>query len=72
MTFEERIQFLLQSQESLGKNIEESHERMNALQEKVDAIATAVSTHENTMERFRRALRAGIAEWLNGNNGEEQ
>lgn len=72
MTFDERMEFLLKSQESLGKNIEEMHERMNELQKKVDTIADIVNHHENEMERFRSALRAGLEDWLNGENGEEQ
>lgn len=72
MNFDERLEFLLKSQESLGRNIEELHERMDATNERINAIATLVESHENEMERFRRALRAGITEWLNGDNNNEQ
>lgn len=70
MTFDERLEFLLKSQESLGRNIEELHERMDALAEKVDTLADIVNKHEREMERFRRGLRAGLEAY--GENGDEQ
>ena len=71
MNIDERLEFLVKSQESLGRNIKELHERMNEQGERINALATMVDKHERQMERFRRALRAGLAEWLEGENGNE-
>lgn len=72
MSFEERIEFLLRSQESLHERMIAERERMNALQERMNSIVTIVETHEKEWERFRRAVRAGFEAWLNGENGDEQ
>ncbi len=64
MTIDERIQFLVQSQESLGKNIEK-------LYESVSQQAEASKKHEDEIQRFRRAMRAALEAWLEGSNGTE-
>ena len=68
MNVDERIQFLVQSQESLGKNIEELHEIVNLYFERL----TAQQVRSETRERqAREALLAGIAAYLRalGNGG---
>jgi prefoldin subunit 5 len=64
MNLDERIKFLVESQESLGKNIEKLYETVTQQGQRIE-------THEKEMERFRRALRAGLAEWLNDDDGRE-
>lgn len=73
MTIDERIQFLVQSQESLGKNIEELHERMNETGKKIDQLYVISNRHEMDNARFHRALRAALEAWLDENrNGGNQ
>jgi len=62
MTIDERIEFLVRSQESLGKNIEK-------LYESVSQQAAATQKHEEEIQRFRRAMRAALEAWLD--NGQE-
>jgi hypothetical protein len=64
MDLDERIKFLVESQESLGKNIEK-------LYETVTQQGHIIDTHEKEIERFRSALRAALSAWLEGENGSE-
>lgn len=59
---DERLQFLLQSTESLHSNVEK-------LVERVDKLAETSERHEREIERFRRAMRAAFEAWV-GNDGE--
>ncbi|HEY1265342.1 MAG TPA: hypothetical protein VGF06_17560 [Terriglobales bacterium] len=63
MTIEQRIEFLVKSQESLGKNIEK-------LYETVSQQSQTIQQHEDELQRFRRAMRAALEAWLD-NNGNE-
>jgi len=60
-TIDERLQFLLQSTESLHSNVER-------LVERVDKLAETSERHEREMERFRRPMRTALQAWL----GEDQ
>ncbi len=62
MTPEQRIEFLLQSQESLGKNIEK-------LYESVTQQAEQSRRHEREIQRFRGAMKAALTAWLAEDNG---
>ncbi len=57
---DERLQFLLQSTESLHSNVAR-------LVERVDKLAETSERHERELERFRRAMRAGLEAWLSEN-----
>ena len=61
-SIDERIQALTMNLELLLKHSEEQDKRMDKLQ-------GLVQEHERELERFRRALRAGLDEYLG--NGEE-
>ena len=57
MTIDERLQFLLQSTESL-------HENVAKLVERTDKLAATSERHEREIQRFRRAMRAALEAWL--------
>ena len=65
MTIDERIEFLVQSQESLGKNLEK-------LYESVSQQADAIKKHQQDLQRFQRAMTAALQAWLEGNNGDQE
>ncbi|MBV9303664.1 MAG: hypothetical protein JOY62_03585 [Acidobacteriaceae bacterium] len=64
MDIDERLQFLLQSTESLHANVEKLVERVDKVAERVDRLAQTSESHEREIERFRRAMRAGLTGWL--------
>jgi hypothetical protein len=65
-SIDERIQALTMNLELLLKQGEEQGKRMDRLHEEV-------MEHEREMQRYRRALRAGLDAYLgNGDGGEEE
>jgi uncharacterized coiled-coil DUF342 family protein len=68
---DERLQFLLQSSESLHENVAKLVERVDQVAEhvdrvveRVDKLAETSDRHEREITRFRRAMRAALAAWL--------
>jgi hypothetical protein len=57
---DERLQFLLQSTESL-------HDSVGKLVERVDKLAETSERHERELQRFHRAMRAALEAWLSEN-----
>ena len=57
MNIDERLQFLLQSTESL-------HENVAKLVETSERHERAIQRHEREQQRFRRAMRAALEAWL--------
>jgi chemotaxis regulatin CheY-phosphate phosphatase CheZ len=56
MTIDERLEFLVQSTESLHENVAK--------------LVETSERHERELERFRRAMRAALVAWLDeGENG---
>lgn len=60
---DERLQFLLQSTESLHSNVEK-------LVERVDKLAQTSERHEREIQRFRTAMRAALEAWLGHDDAE--
>jgi hypothetical protein len=69
MSIDERLQFLLQSTESLHANVAR-------LVERTDKLAETSERHEREIQRFRNAMRAALVAWLeegeNGNGPQQQ
>jgi prefoldin subunit 5 len=63
MTIDERLEFLLKSTESLHESVQKNTDQIADLTRRADA-------HEREIERFRSAMRAALAAWLDG--GQEQ
>jgi predicted transcriptional regulator len=71
MTIDERLQFLLQSTESLHENVGKLVERVDKLAETSERHERAIQRQEREQERFRRAMRAALVAWLDeGENGD--
>lgn len=64
VTIEERIEYLQRNIESLHEAVFENTKHIAELTRRADA-------HEREAERFRRALRAALVAWLDGENGGE-
>lgn len=60
---DERLEFLLHSTESL-------HDSVGQLTNNTRELTETVMKHEQTQERFRRAMRAALRAWLNENGKE--
>lgn len=62
-SIDERLEFLLHSTESL-------HDSVGLLTDDTRQLTETVRKHEQTQERFRRAMRAALRAWLNENGKE--
>lgn len=60
MTIDQRLEFLVQSTESL-------HGPVAAVVERIDKLTAQSERHEREIERFRRAMRAALEAWLSEN-----
>jgi ferritin-like metal-binding protein YciE len=69
MTIDERLQFLVQSTESLHASLEKHIEETNA---QIGALTRRAEAHEREQQRFRRAMRAALEAWLSDNGDEPQ
>ena len=63
-SIDERLEFLLQSNES-------HNEQIGKLGERVDQLTATVERHEREQERFRRMMKAALLAWLEGEDGTE-
>lgn len=63
-TVDERLEFLVQSSETL-------HEDCRELYRVTSKLTATVEKHEQDWERFRRTMRAALAEWFSDNGDEE-
>ncbi len=72
-SIDERIEGLTMSLELLAKQREEQGKRMEEQGKRMDRLHEEIATHEQEMQRFRRALRAALEAYLgNGDDGKEQ
>lgn len=73
MTIDERLQFLVQSTESLHDAVGKLVERVDRLAETSERHAETSERHEREIERFRRAMRVALVAWLDeGENGNQR
>jgi hypothetical protein len=55
--------------EALVHTAELAQAEMETLSKKVDALVTVSNRHEEELIRFRRAMRAALEAWLDGDGG---
>jgi len=67
MDIDERLQFLVQSTESLQASLAQHIEETNA---QIAALTRRADAHEREQQRFRRAMRAGLEAWLSEDGDE--
>jgi len=63
-SIDERIQALTMNLELLLKHGEEQDKRMDEQGKRIDRLYDEIVEHEREMQRFRRALRAGLEGYL--------
>jgi hypothetical protein len=60
MTVDERLQFLLESTESLHSSCQELHATAQAMQESMQVVQESMKKHDQRWEKFRRVVRAAL------------
>lgn len=70
-SLDERLEFLVQSTESLHANLEELHAITAEHTRQLTEHTRRIELQEKRWERFDRALRAGLQAWLNENGDED-
>lgn len=55
--------------EALVQTAELAQAEMETLSKKVDALVAVSNRHEEEITRFRRAMRAALTAWLEGEDG---
>jgi hypothetical protein len=72
-SIDERINALTMNLELLLKQGEKQDRRMNEQGKRMDQLSEQIAAHERDLQRFRRALRAGLEAYLgNGDGGNEE
>jgi hypothetical protein len=71
-SIDERIQALTMNLELLLKQGEEQDRRMEEQRGRIDKLHADVAAHERDMQRFRRAIRAGLEAYLGNGDGENE
>lgn len=70
MNIDQRLEFLVQSTESLHGTVGALVDRVYKVADRVDRLAETSERHEREINRFRSAMRAALQAWLNENGDE--